>query len=167
MRDLARNPRREKLRAAGVCIECRESPARVGLVHCTACGEQLAKNAMLRHRRLKEQGLCVRCAVEKADEGRVLCFSCAVSRRIARLDISEEEKVIARQSVDSFDGRCQCCGKTEPGGKGEWHLDHCHETHTFRGIVCASCNLMLGFARNSVKILALGILYLKERKNGD
>lgn len=36
---------------------------------------------------------------------------------------------------------CECCGKAT-----ELDLDHCHQTNSFRGFICHSCNKTLGVA---------------------
>jgi hypothetical protein len=36
---------------------------------------------------------------------------------------------------------CECCGKQH---KRTLCLDHCHETHKFRGWLCINCNSILG-----------------------
>jgi hypothetical protein len=45
------------------------------------------------------------------------------------------------------------------------HIDHDHETNEFRGILCASCNHLLGMAHDKILVLEKAILYLK--KYGD
>lgn len=59
---------------------------------------------------------------------------------------------------------CAVCKTAAPGAKG-WHVDHDHKTELVRGIVCASCNKALGFARDSVEILQQLIIYLQRRSN--
>ena len=42
---------------------------------------------------------------------------------------------------------CGCCGTDRPskgGGKLTWHTDHDHKTRRVRGILCISCNVILG-----------------------
>lgn len=41
-------------------------------------------------------------------------------------------------------------------------VDHCHITQQVRGILCKSCNTMLGFAKDSTEILENAINYLKQ-----
>ena len=41
-------------------------------------------------------------------------------------------------------------------------FDHCHATGKFRGIICLTCNKLLGFARDNIEILEAAIAYLKK-----
>lgn len=41
--------------------------------------------------------------------------------------------------------KCAACTAVEPGGRGVWATDHCHETGRIRGILCQRCNLTLGW----------------------
>jgi hypothetical protein len=42
------------------------------------------------------------------------------------------------------------------------HIDHNHDTGDVRGLLCSKCNYMLGFARDSKKILLAGAKYLED-----
>jgi len=55
------------------------------------------------------------------------------------------------------DGRCGIC-RAELVGP---HVDHLHGTKIVRGILCQSCNLMLGHARDDMDILFAAIGYLR------
>lgn len=44
------------------------------------------------------------------------------------------------------------------------HADHDHETGIFRSLLCATCNLMLGYAKDNAEILASAIEYLAKHK---
>lgn len=56
--------------------------------------------------------------------------------------------------------RCAICRTDSPGGKGTWHVDHCHETKAVRGILCHGCNTGLGCLGESVERLEQAIGYL-------
>jgi hypothetical protein len=87
----------------------------------------------------------------------------ALRRKIQPLHLSAGEQKRAREAFTRFDGRCQCCGRLDPGF-ADWCLDHDHVTMTFRGIICVYCNSMLGMAHDSVKMLLDGVLYLEEKR---
>lgn len=110
----------------------------------------------------KRNGICLKCT-DAAKPNRLYCGKHLLWRRIHDLHISPEEGAKARAAVESFDGICQNpnCGATTPGDTRDWHLDHCHETKKFRGILCAPCNHLLGCARDSVHVLAGAIEYLE------
>jgi len=57
-------------------------------------------------------------------------------------------------------GCCAICGTDKPGGKGRFHVDHCHDTGKVRGLLCSSCNLVIGHFHHSVSTLVSAINYL-------
>ena len=56
---------------------------------------------------------------------------------------------------------CAICGVTKPGGRGNWHVDHCHETGKIRALLCWACNVGLGCFKDNEKLLRLAATYLK------
>jgi hypothetical protein len=42
------------------------------------------------------------------------------------------------------------------------HTDHCHKAGHIRGILCKDCNLMIGLARNSTRVLRAAAKYLSK-----
>tara|TARA_R100001443_G_C3362132_1_gene179252 strand:+ start:3820 stop:4260 length:441 start_codon:yes stop_codon:yes gene_type:complete len=74
-----------------------------------------------------------------------------------------------KHGMPNSDYTCPVCerGETEVAGKGgqkngAWVLDHCHDTSTFRGWLCHSCNRALGGFSDSVDILKKAIIYLEK-----
>ena len=45
------------------------------------------------------------------------------------------------------------------------HIDHNHTTTKFRGLLCSSCNIMLGYAKDNATILQKAIKYLNKSKS--
>ena len=72
--------RREKLRAAGLCLCCGKNPPRDGISLCEACSEYMNGKAKERIARLKAAGLCTYCGKVPPMQGKTYCFSCAVRR---------------------------------------------------------------------------------------
>lgn len=56
-------------------------------------------------------------------------------------------------------GRCAICRQFET--RRALDIDHCHKKGKVRGLLCISCNHLLGNARDSIKTLQMAILYLR------
>ena len=41
------------------------------------------------------------------------------------------------------------------------HLDHCHDTHTFRGWLCKNCNIGLGMLGDNIESIKQALAYLE------
>lgn len=72
-------------------------------------------------------------------------------------------------------GGCALCGgpsgwTTRKGKPGRFHVDHCHTaeyatgTIVVRGLLCRSCNLMLGHVQDSVDTLLAAVEYLRRHR---
>lgn len=61
-------------------------------------------------------------------------------------------------------GKCKICGGDNPIHKGHLNIDHCHTSNKVRGLLCTSCNLMLGYAKDKIETLENAIKYLKENE---
>ena len=62
--------------------------------------------------------------------------------------------------VDQRHG-CAICASPDPGGRGEFHVDHDHVTRRVRGLLCTNCNSMLGRAKDSPSVLRHAADYLE------
>lgn len=58
-------------------------------------------------------------------------------------------------------GECAICRTTTPGGRGSWHVDHCHQTNRVRGVLCAGCNVGLGHMQDDPVRLRAAAAYLE------
>lgn len=67
------------------------------------------------------------------------------------------------EMLESQGGRCAICGGTDPGGSKNVHfaIDHCHETGTVRGLLCAPCNQALGLFKDNPERLRAAAEYLE------
>ena len=61
--------------------------------------------------------------------------------------------------------RCAICGVHHSKVERTFVVDHDHETGQVRGLLCHSCNVMLGHAKDNVDTLLNAIQYL--RSNND
>ena len=60
-------------------------------------------------------------------------------------------------------GCCAICGTDKPNGRGDFHIDHCHETGNIRGLLCHCCNLGIGYLRHDLTIIHQAIDYLTQK----
>ena len=61
-------------------------------------------------------------------------------------------------------GCCKICNKHQTDFKARFCVDHDHETNIVRGLLCRSCNLLLGFANDSIENLYSAIDYLANNR---
>jgi hypothetical protein len=57
---------------------------------------------------------------------------------------------------------CAICKTDTPGGRGQFHADHNHDTNQPRGVLCHNCNVALGNFQDNPEILQAAIEYLKK-----
>lgn len=69
--------------------------------------------------------------------------------------------------------RCAICSSQEPGGRGDWHIDHDHgccagkETcgRCVRGLLCTRCNVGMGYFADDPDRLLAAAAYLISTRN--
>lgn len=88
------------------------------------------------------------------------------SRYLRNYGISLEEY---NQLLEKQHNVCAIChlpekAKNNQGEIRQLAVDHCHTTGKVRGLLCHSCNVLLGKAYDNVVILANAIEYLKNTK---
>jgi len=67
--------------------------------------------------------------------------------------------------LEAQNGRCALCGTDTPGGKGSFHVDHCHSSSKIRGLLCHHCNVGLGHFKDQTSLLLKAILYLRNHRD--
>jgi hypothetical protein len=80
-------------------------------------------------------------------------------KRVYGISRVEYDRMLAEQC-----GRCAICGNLPAEGK-HLRVDHCHNSHLVRGLLCDSCNLGLGKFYDNPDLLAAAAKYLRERGN--
>lgn len=72
------------------------------------------------------------------------------------IDLEQKREMIRFQG-----GGCAICGIKD---STTFVVDHDHTTEINRGILCASCNSLLGFARDNPEILLAAARYLNKHQ---
>jgi hypothetical protein len=89
---------------------------------------------------------------------------CSLRARFSKLGITTEQVEAQRQKQDN---RCAICGiHADEIIHGSYRhnplvVDHDHLTGVFRGLLCPTCNVMLGHAKDSPLILSRALTYLE------
>ncbi len=79
------------------------------------------------------------------------------ARRMYGITRAEAEAILAAQG-----GTCAICHAVYPGfAHAGFHIDHCHVTGKFRGILCYRCNIRLAIVEDHKFVLA-GRRYLRK-----
>ncbi|KOX53929.1 hypothetical protein ADL19_14950 [Streptomyces purpurogeneiscleroticus] len=64
---------------------------------------------------------------------------------------------------DLQDGKCKICHGGPKGLHSTLVVDHDHETGAVRGLLCGSCNALLGMAGDDIEILDRARRYLNHQ----
>lgn len=84
----------------------------------------------------------------------------AQHRRVVRANYLKRKYGLTLEAFDSLykvqRGTCAICR-----GRFPLKIDHSHVTTAVRGLLCNSCNWLLGYAKDNVTILKAAIRYLK------
>jgi len=113
--------------------------------------------------------ICARCGIEKqwaefnkdrrtASGYRDVCSKCrSMHRRIIHHANKNREAILQSQN-----NACAICGVDNKDSATRFVMDHNHDTHLIRGILCSNCNVGLGYFRDKPALLAMAIKYLMD-----
>ena len=119
---------------------------------------------------MTETKTCSRCNHERPikdfSSRRTFCNRCHNLERRYKLNYA---KLI--DLVESQDGQCAICScdldiETDAYSR-QCVVDHCHTTNAVRGVLCHTCNLMLGYAKDRAVVLQEAILYLDKARSNE
>lgn len=107
--------------------------------NCKACNAEITKG---KRRKLGKQAVSVINRRSKL-------------KRNFGLSLEDYEKILASQN-----GKCAICGTSEPGGRGSFAVDHCHQSEVIRGLLCNRCNVGLGHFNDDPHLLLMAVDYI-------
>lgn len=76
-----------------------------------------------------------------------------------RYGISHDQVI---EMLEQRNYKCDICGNESDHRYAKLCVDHNHETGKVRGMLCFSCNVMIGQGRDNTEVLSNAIKYLKE-----
>ena len=141
------------------------------MLKCKKCGKEKRKREFYKEPRTK-RGYNARCKVCcKADAKAVFEANPEPYRERARLQNARpgyrRERIMREhglttedynQMLEEQEYKCSICRQVT----ATFCLDHCHDSGKPRGLLCHSCNLMLGQAHDNIATLEQAVLYLKQ-----
>jgi ribosomal protein L37E len=140
----ARERLAEKERCIALGLPVPGSKTKPTHITCKGCGETFPYNA--EHFYLSRHGYSVH-----------RCRPCA-KRQARRMKLARSYGITLEEYEAALKtASCEICGEAD-----RLVLDHCHGTGKARGILCNSCNVMLGIVRDDVSILEAAIRYLQK-----
>lgn len=134
---------------ANYCKDCYQAKTNKmtadGSVICLKCGP-LPANKFYISKLGKYRALCKACCKVAGRESNI-------RSKCKRYGMPSEltERIIAAGHY-----ACEICDKTIK----QFHVDHCHKTGKFRGILCSNCNSGIGMLKDDVNVLRKAIDYL-------
>ena len=136
-----------------------------GLKWCSTCKKWKEESEFYKSKRSKDglDSCCKQCDSErekrryfanveesrKRNMNRSYKYNCGIT-------IDDYNKMFEQQSEC-----CAICHRHQSEFKRSLFVDHNHETGKIRGLLCFDCNLVLGRAKDSIKILESAVEYLK------
>lgn len=137
---------------------------------CTSCGETKELGQFWRDRS-KKHGYAARCKPCKAAIYNRMRKERGYDRlRYQRNKAAERERHLVRkygitqadyeQMFKAQGGRCAVCRKPQ---SRSFDVDHDHTTGAVRGLLCTSCNRMIGHAGDSPAKLEAAAIYLRNQ----
>lgn len=120
---------------------------------CTRCGKikPLYEFSVHSTGRKMAESYCLVCNSKNGKKNQII--------RKFGITLADYDKMLEEQG-----GKCKICGTETPRGMGRFYVDHCHRTKKIRGLLCHNCNILLGNAKDGIKILTSAIQYLNESR---
>lgn len=130
---------------------------------CVTCKKDKADGQFYRYANGRLFSDCKKCYSKKGRVYRQENKDAVTRRHMARrlrlrygIDVEMYDDLLEYQK-----GVCAICGKPDP--RKMLGVDHNHETGKVRGLLCHSCNVLIGHAREDVEILKKAVAYLESK----
>lgn len=136
---------------------------------CTRCGVEKPLSQYYKDRAKKDgiRNCCGECDRKKGEIRRKM-FPDKVQNEVRNSKYLKKYGISAQDVADmrkNQEGKCAICEDELQGGIFTC-VDHNHKTGKVRALLCRPCNLLLGNARESQKVLGQAIEYLNQHNQG-
>lgn len=136
----------------------------VSRTYCTAHYQRWMRNGapgdgLLRKARYEPDDSCGVPGCQKKVRANGYCAS--HNRRLSKFGITHAE---LEQMLQSQRGRCAICRAAQPGGSGDWCIDHDHVTGQVRALLCTRCNCAIGLLQDDPQIIRAAARYVEKHR---
>lgn len=133
---------------------------------CSKCKIEKPLNLFYKEKRSKlgVQSMCKGCFKEwqQSSSGKLAARKAHLAQTY-KITLEEYNKLLEEQNYS-----CAICNTKEEecykGSGNNLAVDHCHTTGKVRGLLCTSCNILLGNAKDKIEVLEAAIKYLNIMK---
>lgn len=130
---------------------------------CSKCKIEKEKTEFYKEKRSKQglQSMCKECFKkwQKSETGK---------KTARKAHLQQKYDITLQQYDEMLEEQNNCCAicmkdisVCDKGSGNHLAVDHCHNTGKVRGLLCASCNILLGKAKDNITILQSAVNYLK------
>lgn len=132
--------------------------------HCYRCGlmkrkklNKIQLNKLLLNQAIKFQVKSCECGRFYRRNGKNYCNACCLIQleSLKKIKIKYEDEIQAKREI----GNCEICGERK-----QLCVDHDHKTNTFRGLLCNSCNVGIGYFKDKPELLIKASLYIQSHR---
>jgi len=124
---------------------------------CKECAQYISREWKLKNRERSIEN-CRKWRLEHPDREAASSRKTKLKHKYG-LSIDDYNKMLKEQGCC-----CKICGITVDVFGKNLVVDHDHKTGKIRGLLCNSCNSVLGYAKEDEKIMLNAIEYLKQHK---
>lgn len=132
-------------------------------IKCNNCNLNMHKSKFWRG-----QSICIECSKHKQKN----CWESRTPKKRLEQHLKYKYKITYDEFEKTWNNQNGCCAicldelpdlMVYENRRRGYSIDHNHETGEFRGILCLTCNTMIGMSKDSVFVLERAIKYLCEK----
>lgn len=134
---------------ASICVKCYKDSKSRNSTYCCGCDRHLSTSDFYTSRSGQTRSRCKSCNRKEGRRSNII-------RRCLRYGATTEEAV---KIADLDSTACEICGRVVE----KFHIDHCHVTNKFRGLLCSNCNAGIGLLNDDPELCSRAASYLRGR----
>lgn len=126
--------------------------------YCKMCLVHIRKEHYIKNRDKILNKLAIKNSNMNPEQLKIKTKENNIKSKYSKLGISID---IYYKALKDQNNKCYIC--KQPPSIKSLHIDHCHKTGTFRGLLCTRCNTGLGLFKDNISIIEEAINYLNRK----